>query len=137
MALTMGPRLRAFLDEVFPVIVASRRRDGSIAMTPLWFEREGDQILLNGGPNRRWVKRLGRDGQLSLMFIDPKNMWRFATVTARPVELTAEGADDSIERLSQRYTGAPYRNPKVDRLIVRLTPEQISGRENGQPWDAQ
>jgi hypothetical protein len=135
MAITLGPRLRAFLDEAFPVIVGTRRANGSVAMVPVWFDRDGDQIRINGGPNRRWVKRLERDGNVSLMFMDPKNMWRHALVQARPVEVTAEGADEHIELLSQRYVGGPYQNPKIDRLLVRLAPVKVSGYENGKPWD--
>jgi PPOX class probable F420-dependent enzyme len=135
MPLSLGPRIRAFLDEVFPAIVATPRNDGTVIMTPLWFNRDGDDLLINGGPNRRWLRRMQRDKRLSLMLMDPRNMWRFAMVTARPVEITAAGADDHIERLSQRYTGGPYRNPKIDRLTVRLRPERIRGHESGKSWD--
>jgi hypothetical protein len=46
-----------------------------------------------------------------------------------------EGGDDHIEHLSQRYTGGPYRNPKVERMIVKINPERVTGMESGQPWD--
>ena len=76
-----------------------------------------------------------RDPRVTLLVLDPKNMFRWAQVQARYASSTTEGADDHIERLSQRYTGAPYRNPKVNRLIVRLDPERVTGGERGNPWD--
>ena len=135
MRLTLGPRLTAFLDEVYPAIIGTARRDGTVAMTPLWFEHADGQIWLNGGPGRAWFKRVQRTGRISLLFLDPRNMFRYARIEGRLVEATAVGADEHIERLSRRYTGGPYPAPKVDRLIVRIEPTAISGAEARQPWD--
>jgi PPOX class probable F420-dependent enzyme len=135
MALTFGPRLQAFLDEPLPITVGTTRRDDSVQMAPVWYEYRDGQIWLNGGPNRDWVKHMQRDPRVTLLVLDPKNMFRWAQIQGRLAETSAEGADEHIERLSQRYTGGPYRNPKVDRLIVRIDPERVTGGENRQPWD--
>jgi len=130
-----GPRLKALLDEPLPITIGTTRKDGSVQMTPLWYEYRDGQIWLNGGPNRDWVKHLQRDPRLTLLVLDPKNMFRHAQIQGRLADSTAEGADDHIEHLAQRYLGGPYPNPKVDRLIVRIDPERLTGFENGQPWD--
>jgi PPOX class probable F420-dependent enzyme len=135
MPLTFGPHLQAFLDEPLPSTIGTTRRDGSVQMNPLWYEYRDGLVWLNGGPNRGWFKHLLRDPRLTLFVLDPKNMFRWAQIQARLVDSTAEGADDHIERLSQRYTGGAYRGPKVDRLIIRVAPERVTGGENGQPWD--
>jgi hypothetical protein len=72
---------------------------------------------------------------VTLLVVDPKNMFRWAQIQGRLIDSTAEGADDHIERLAQRYFGGPYPSPKVDRLIVRIAPERISGGDTRQPWD--
>jgi PPOX class probable F420-dependent enzyme len=130
-----GPRLKALLDEPLPITIGTTRKDGSVQMTPLWYEYRAGQIWLNGGPNRDWVKHLQRDPRLTLLVLDPKNMFRHAQIQGRLADSTAEGADDHIEHLAQRYLGGPYPNPKVDRLILRIDPERVTGFENGQPWD--
>ena len=135
MALQFGPRLKAFLDEPIPAIVGTTRRDGSVLMTPVWYEYRDGQIWLNGGPQRDWFKHLRRDPRVTLLVLDPKNMFRHVQIQGRLADWTTEGADDHIEHLSQRYLGGPYRNPKIDRLIIRIEPERISGMESGQPWD--
>ena len=135
MALQFGPRLKAFLDESIPAIVGTTRRDGSVQMTPVWYEYRDGQIWLNGGPQRAWFKHLRRDPRVTLLVLDPKNMFRHVEIQGRLVDSTTEGADDHIEHLSQRYLGGPYRNPKIDRLIIHIDPERISGMESGQPWD--
>jgi PPOX class probable F420-dependent enzyme len=135
MPLQIGPRLRKFLDEPLPILIGTTRRDGSVQMNPVWFEYRDGQIWLNGGPRRDWVKHLKRDPRITLLLLDPKNMFRWAQIQGRLEGTTAEGADDHIDRLAQRYTGALYRAPKIDRLIVRIDPERVTGHESGQAWD--
>jgi PPOX class probable F420-dependent enzyme len=133
--LHIGPRLQAFFDEPIPIIMGTTRRDGSVQMNPLWYEFRDGMIVLNGGPARDWLRHIRRDGHVSLLVVDPKNMFRWAQVQGRLLDTTSEGADDHIERLSQRYLGGPYRNPKVDRLIIRIEPLAVRGYESGQAWD--
>jgi PPOX class probable F420-dependent enzyme len=135
MPLQIGPRLQAFLDEPLPITVGTTRRDGSVQLNPVWFEFKDGQFWLNGGPNRGWVKHMQRDPRVTLYLLDPRNMFRWAQIQGRLADTSLEGADDHIEHLSHRYMGGPYRNPKVDRLIVRITPERITGGEMGSPWD--
>jgi PPOX class probable F420-dependent enzyme len=135
MPLQFGPRLKAFLDEPLPTILGTTRRDGSVQMTPVWYEYRDGQIWLNGGPQRAWFKHLRRDPRVTLLVLDPKNMFRHVEIQGRLVDSTTEGADDHIEHLAQRYLGGPYRNPKIDRLIIRIDPERVTGHESGQSWD--
>jgi PPOX class probable F420-dependent enzyme len=135
MALTFGPRLQAFLAEPLPVVIGTTRRDGSVQMNPVWYEYRDGQIWVNGGPNRDWVKHMRRDSRVTLLVLDPKNIFRWVQIQGRLADETTQAADEHIERLSQRYTGGPYRNPKIDRLIVRIDPERVTGREARQPWD--
>jgi PPOX class probable F420-dependent enzyme len=135
MSLKFGPRLKAFLDEPLPTIVGTTRRDGSVQMNPLWYEYRENQIWLNGGPRRGWFTHLKREPRVTLMVLDPQNMFRWAQIQGRLVGSTADDADEHIEHLSRRYTGGPYRNPKIDRLIVRIEPERVMGFESGVAWD--
>jgi PPOX class probable F420-dependent enzyme len=135
MALQFGPRLTALLDEPRPIIVGTTRHDGTVEMTPVWYEYRDGQIWLNGGPNRDWVKHMKRDPRVSLLVLDPKNMFRWVEILGTVADMTFEGADEHIERLSQRHTGGPYRNRKIDRMIVRIDPYRVRGYESGQPWD--
>ena len=136
MPLQFGERLRALLDEPLPVTLATTRADGTVQLTPVWYEYRDGLFWLNGGPKRDWFRHMQRDPRATLLVLDPKNMFRWVQILAKLLDTTFEGADDHIERLSQRYFGRPYTNPKVDRLIIRLEPLRVSGMESGQPWDA-
>jgi PPOX class probable F420-dependent enzyme len=135
MPLQVGPRLQAFFDESLPIVIGTTRADGSVHMNPVWYEFRDGLIWLNGGPARDWVRHLQRDARITLLVVDPKNMFRWVQIHGRLLNTTAEGADDHIDRLAQRYFGGPYPNPKIDRLIVRIEPEQIRGGEMREPWD--
>ena len=76
-----------------------------------------------------------RDPRVTLLVLDPKNMFRWVQVQGRLADSMFEGADDHIEGLTRRYTGGPYRNPKIDRMIVRIDPERVTGRETRERWD--
>jgi len=135
MPLQFGPRLTAFLDEPNLITLGTTRRDGSVQMNPVWFEYRDGQVWLNGGHNRGWFKHLERDPRITLFVQDPTSAWRWAQIQGRLADTSVAGADDHIDRLAQRYTGALYRNPKIDRLIVRIDPERVTGGENRVEWD--
>jgi len=39
MAVELSPKMQAFTQEVFPVIIGTNRKDGSVEMVPVWFEQ--------------------------------------------------------------------------------------------------
>ena len=132
----IGPRLRAFASEVMPAILGTKRSDGSVQLNPVWFEVEGDSLLVNGSTERAWLRHAQRvGGRLTLLLIDPKNMWRWAQLEGRIARTATEGADDHIDRLSQRYLGTPYRNPKTDRLTIEIAPLRVTGHGPEGLWD--
>jgi pyridoxamine 5'-phosphate oxidase-like protein len=138
MAVRIGPRLEAFLGEVMPALIGTKRSDGSVQLNLVWFEYRDGRILLNGGENRAWLRHAGKDGgRITLLFVDPKNMWRYAQVQGRIVRTTTEGAGDHINKLSLRYLGRPYQRPTTDRLLIEIVPERITGAGGGQSWDVE
>jgi PPOX class probable F420-dependent enzyme len=135
--MNIGPRLRAFLEMPLPIILGTTRRDNSVQMTPLWYEFRDGQIWLNGGPRRDWFRHLKRDGRATLMLVDNTNMHRWVQIQGRLAGTSFDGADEHIDHLSHRFNGRPYPAPKVERMIVRIEPERITGSENRQPWDVE
>jgi PPOX class probable F420-dependent enzyme len=127
--LTLSEPLRQFAQEVFPVIVGSRRRDGTVQMNPVWFEYDAGYFWLNSWRGANWLEHVERDPDVTLLLLDPKNMYRWAQVQGRVVTTTTEGADEHIDRLSMRYIGQPYQNrrPDVQRVKIQIEPLRITG----------
>jgi PPOX class probable F420-dependent enzyme len=125
----LSENMARFVQEVFPAIVGTRRRDGTVQMNPAWFEYRDGYFWLNSWRGSRWLAHVERDGDVTLALIDPKDMFRFAQVQGRLVEATTEGADEHIDRLSIRYFGRPYQRmmPGQQRVKIQIEPVRITG----------
>ena len=126
---TLSEPVRTFLDEVMPAIVGTSRSDGSVQMNPIWYDRRDDEIWLNPASSRAWGKRLDPGERVTLLFIDPKDQWRWAQVQGEVIERTTEGGEQHIDELSQRYLGQLYADhrPEDPRQLVRVRPIRITG----------
>jgi PPOX class probable F420-dependent enzyme len=134
----LGERLQRFAAEKIPAILGTVRQDGSAQLIPVWFEYADGYLWINGGPNRAWLRHIRRDPRqrVTLLLIDPSNMWRWAQIEGRVVEVTDEGAWEHIDHLSRRYFGREYqRRPGEVRLKVKIEPLRVTGMDNFEPWD--
>ena len=125
----LSNEVKAFLDEVQPAIIGTIRADGSVQMNPIWYERREDELWLNPATSRRWGTRLDPGARVTLLMVDPGNMWRWVQIQAAVVEKTQAGGEDHIDRLSRRYLGRDYVKhvPDDPRLVVRVRPERVTG----------
>lgn len=109
--------------------VATLMPDGAPQSTPVWIEydAEADRLRFNTERGRRKEKNLRRDPRVAISMTDPEDHYRMLTVRGVVEEITAEGADDHIDRLAKRYTGREeYPNPvETERVIVTVRPEHV------------
>lgn len=131
MAVPLSENMQAFVREVFPVIIGTARKDGSVEQVPVWFEFKDGSFWINGGTNRGWFKHLERDPRITLLLIDPKNMWRWAQVLGRMVKWEDDPGGEHINHLSHRYLGHDYQGPRTGRIKVEIEPLRISGAIDG------
>ncbi|HVH65454.1 MAG TPA: pyridoxamine 5'-phosphate oxidase family protein [Candidatus Acidoferrum sp.] len=127
MAAGVSPKVEALLKEPIPAIMSTTRRDGSVETNPIWFEYVDGRLWVNGGTNRFWFKHLQRDPRVTLLFIDPKNMFRWAAVEGRMVNWVDDPGGDHINHLSHRYFGRDYQNPRTGRIKVEIEPLNVRG----------
>ncbi len=119
----------AFLDEVMPVFIGTKRSDGTVQMNPIWYEFRDDEVWLNAATSRAWGKRLKAGSAVTLLFVDPSDQWRWAQVQGEVIARTAEGGEEHIDRLSRRYLGRDYafHDDNDPRLVIRVRPTRITG----------
>jgi pyridoxamine 5'-phosphate oxidase-like protein len=128
MPVDVSTHFESFFEEVMPVTVGTVRRNGSVRMNAAWFEYRDRFFWLNSWRGSKWLDAIERNRTATLFLIDPANMFRTAEVTTALVETTTEGATEHIERLSQRYTGGPYRSrQEQQRVIIQLDPLTVRG----------
>jgi PPOX class probable F420-dependent enzyme len=118
---------RAFIrDNKFYAVVTTLRADGSPHSTVVWVDEENGKILFNTAYPRAKTKHLERDPRASVTVVDPGDAYRWLSVSG-PVELTTEGANADIDRLSYKYDGHEYRSHREGetRVSVWLTPDRV------------
>ena len=120
-----SPELSAFLTEPLLAVIGTVRRDGTVALNPVWFEHADGCFRLNSYDSATWPRRVQRDGQASLLVIDPKDALRTAQADCDLVGVQREGARAHIDALSDRYLGHPYSGPHQQRLILVLRPRRM------------
>jgi PPOX class probable F420-dependent enzyme len=106
--------------------------DGSPAATPVWIDVDGDQVLVNTAIGRRKERNARRDPRVALGFVDRDDPYTWIEIRGRVMEFVeGEAADDSIDRLSNKYLGlAEYANraPGERRVILRIEPTFVNFR---------
>ena len=131
MAVQLSTKMQEFVKEVFPAIIGTTRKDGSVEEVPVWFEFAGGFFWINGGTNRGWFKHLERDPRITLLLVDPKNMWRWSQVLGRMVKWEEDQGGEHINHLSHRYLSKDYQGPRTGRIKVQIEPVRISGAIDG------
>lgn len=102
--------------------------DGSPQVSPVWCEFDGTHVVINSAKGRQKDRNMRRDPRVALAISDPANPYRYLQVRGTVVEVTEEGADAHIDKLSHKYMGKdyPYRDPNSTRVIYRIRADHAS-----------
>jgi PPOX class probable F420-dependent enzyme len=102
--------------------------DGSPQLSPLWVDYDGKFLLINSARERVKDKNMRRDGRVAIEVQDPDDPYRYVLIRGKVVEITEEGAEAHIDKLSLKYTGKLYqgRVPGQVRVIYKILPDKIT-----------
>jgi PPOX class probable F420-dependent enzyme len=108
--------------------VATLMPDGSPQVAPVWVEREGDIIVVNATTTRQRYRNLKRDPRVAVCLFDMDNIYTCVMIRGRATQITMEGAEEDIDRLSMKYNGRMYpdHSPERPRVIIRIVPERVA-----------
>ena len=124
------------LEEANPLTLATVAKDGTPQSTVLWYLWDGDQFLLSTTRSRQKTENIEANPNVSLLIIDPNNMYRYLEVRGT-VSVSEEGGYELIDQLAKRYTGKDHyygdiqpaeRKAKEDRIILQIKPEHVVAR---------
>ncbi|HET6847126.1 MAG TPA: PPOX class F420-dependent oxidoreductase [Anaerolineales bacterium] len=112
-------RAYAYLATIMP--------DGTPQVTPVWFNTDGDCILINTAKGRVKDKNMRARPGVALVIADPRDTLRYVQIRGHVVEFTESGALSHISVLSMKYHGKPWTPVSgQERVIFRIQPEHIS-----------
>lgn len=101
--------------------------DGSPQVTPIWFDTDGEYILINSAKGRLKDKNMRARPQVAAVIADPNDPYRYIQVRGRVVEITEEGGDEHINKLNMKYhNGEQWKlRPGQVRVIYKIQPEKV------------
>jgi PPOX class probable F420-dependent enzyme len=129
MASSIPEKFANLFDKPVFASLATVMPDGSPQVTPVWVDYDGKHVLFNSALGRVKDKNVRRDPRVSLAVQDPENPYRYVEVRGRVVEITQDGADEHINKLSQKYLGKPvypFRQSAEVRVLYKIKPEHVS-----------
>jgi PPOX class probable F420-dependent enzyme len=110
------------------VYLATSMNDETPQVTPVWFNTEGEYILINSAAGRVKDKNMRARPHVALCIADPADPYRYIQIQGKVVEFTTEGADEHIDSLAFKYLGKekyPYRKPDEQRVTYKIQPIKI------------
>lgn len=109
-------------ENVF-LYLATVGKKGTPQVTPVWFETDGEYILINTNEGRAKDRNMKERPDVAMVVQDPKDPYRYLGMRGEVVSYTTEGADEHINKLSLRYYGKPwtYREGQK-RIIYKIKP---------------
>jgi PPOX class probable F420-dependent enzyme len=114
------PETKAFL------FLATVMQDGSPQVTPVWFDTDGEHILINTNEGRVKDRNMKERSKVAMVIQDPADSYRYLQIRGQVMSYTREGGDEHIDMLSRRYTGKPWNyRPEQKRIIYKIRPDHF------------
>jgi PPOX class probable F420-dependent enzyme len=114
------PETRAHL------FLATMMADGSPQVTPVWFDNDGEHILVNTNEGRVKDRNMKVRPRVAMVIQDPADPFRYLQIRGEVVGYTREGADEHIDLLCRRYRAKPWNyRPGQKRIIFKIRPDHF------------
>ena len=129
--MTLPDNLLDLLRKPSACFLSTIMADGSPQVTETWVDTDGEHVIINTVVGYVKARNIERDPRVAVAIQDPDDPFRYIQVRGRVVGMTTEGAVESIEALSQKYTGRPYPwygGRDQQRIILTIAADSVSGQ---------
>lgn len=106
-------------------------RDGTPQTTPVWFNTDGEHILINSARGRVKDRNMRARPDVVVVIHLQDDPYRYIQIRGKVVEITEQGAREHINQLSAKYTGNPHYKlnaPDEIRVTYKLSPGRIQAQ---------
>lgn len=124
----LDPIYRQLLDQPITVTLGLTGPDGRPSLTPMWFDYEGDEILVNTASHRPKCEWIRKNPRLTVLLVNPKNPYHWMQIKCtvqkemREWEPGGDYVTRQLDRIWTKYTGNPppyaLRDPSIDEKRV-------------------
>jgi PPOX class probable F420-dependent enzyme len=108
--------------------LATLNPDGSPQVTPVWFDFDGTNLLINTARGRMKDRNLQRDPRVAVAISDPENPYRYIGIQGKVTSMTESGADAHIDKLAKKYLNKdnyPFRAPGEVRVLLTIALQKV------------
>ena len=125
---SLDPIYKELLDRPITITLGLIGPDGRVSLTPMWFDYDGDHVLVNTAAHRSKCGWIRNNPELTILVVNPDNPYHWVqikcTVEREELEEGETGAKvtQQVDKIWQKYTGnePPYglRDPSIDEKRV-------------------
>jgi len=103
-------------------------KDGEPRVWPMWFDYDGEHVIINTARGRVKDKIMRRRPTIALAVQDVEQPYRYIQLVGKIVDETEVGAYDSICDLAFKYRGERSypKRPGEQRVIYKMKPERAN-----------
>lgn len=115
-ALASGPNF-ACLTTLMP--------DGTPVASLMWIDADEDHLLLNTERHRLKYRNISTDPRVHVLIVDGEDPGHYCSVQGLVEEhVFGPEAREHIERMAEKYTGAPFEARRIvsERVLLRVRP---------------
>lgn len=106
--------------------VATIKPDGGPHLTAVWFNTDGEHILLNVMPQTVKYHNVQENDEVAVALYEPGKPYRYVQIQGT-VHTSEEGAVEHTHALSRKYTGKDFDIPPgMERRKLIITPQHAT-----------
>lgn len=122
------------LEKPVHVALTTVMPDGQPQSSVVWWDYDGENVLINTARGRQKDKNLSARPIATLLAVDPQNPYRYMEIRGQVTEATEEGAVEHISKLAKKYRGvdqyyggvAPAERANIEtRVIYKIKPMKV------------
>lgn len=135
----LDPIYKRLMDEPVTQILGIVGPGGRANLTPMWFDYEGDQILVNCAAHRTKTQWIRDNPRLTSLLVNPANPYHWISIKHTVAEEVSEDDPDrgpavtaQLDKIWTKYTQQPgpygLRDPSIDerRVLFRCNIDRIA-----------
>jgi PPOX class probable F420-dependent enzyme len=98
--------------------------DGSLVTHVMWVDYDGEHIQTSSPTESYKSRALRQRPNVAVSVVDGADPWRRLSISGRVTEIRDDEGLVFINKLSERYAGAPYPRPGPREIFV-ITPDKV------------
>ncbi|MGB5755915.1 MAG: pyridoxamine 5'-phosphate oxidase family protein [Acidimicrobiales bacterium] len=125
----LDPTYKQLMDKPIACVMAVIGGDGRPNLTPMWFDYEGDKVLINVAAQRRKTDWIRNNPQVSILIMNPENMYHWLSIKVTVErEISEDDPEDGarvteqLNRIWRKYVGEGdeygLRDPSIEERRV-------------------